>query len=74
METAEFASSWLPEVKHPAIAPEHIKAASKSMIGGLLLAAGDGAFDVSDEWNKLLPDYKFEGVETMLKKAWSKAD
>ena len=31
------------------------------------VAASNGAADVSDEWNRLLPDYKFTGVEAFLK-------
>jgi hypothetical protein len=25
---------------------------------------------VSDEWNRLLPDYRFTGAEEFLEKAW----
>ena len=40
------------------------------MVGGISLAIGAGAFDVGDEWNRLLPDYEFTDAKVFLKKAW----
>jgi len=42
----------------------------KILLGGVLLGFSEGAFDVSDEWNKLLPEYKFTGAEEFLTDAW----
>lgn len=44
------------------------------MVTGLLLAFKDNAFQVSDEWNKLLPDYKFTKPEEWLAQAWARID
>ncbi|CAJ2513767.1 Uu.00g018860.m01.CDS01 [Anthostomella pinea] len=38
---------------------------------GYLLSVGRGAWTVSDEWNKLLPDYEFTQVEDFLKTVWA---
>jgi hypothetical protein len=45
-----------------------------NLLKGLLLGFQDGAFQVSDEWNKLLPDYKFTQPEEFLTKAWAGID
>lgn len=44
------------------------------MLRCLLLGYKDGAFQVSDEWNKLLPDFKFTQPEEFLTKAWAAID
>lgn len=71
LENGTWTAPWLPKVEHPSIAPEHVEAASKAMVPHLLLAFNDGAFECSDEWNKLLPDYKFEQAKDFVKREWS---
>jgi hypothetical protein len=39
-------------------------------IAGVLIAMTRGVWTVSDEWNKIFPDYKFTKVEELLKEAW----
>jgi hypothetical protein len=36
----------------------------------ILLGIKDKGFVVSDEWNKLLPDYKFTQVDEFVERAW----
>lgn len=43
---------------------------SKVIVAGLLLAISAGAYNCSDEWNRLLPDYKFTQPEEFLSEAW----
>jgi hypothetical protein len=43
---------------------------AKTFVSGILLAVKAGAFDGSDEWNQLLPDYEFESAEKFLGKVW----
>jgi hypothetical protein len=40
------------------------------IIMGTLLATDGGAWDVSNEWNKLLPQVKLTGFEEFLRKHW----
>jgi hypothetical protein len=63
-------SSWLPRADHPAIPPEQVDAVSANFIAGLMLGISAGAMTVSDEWNRLLPDYKFTGAEEFLSNFW----
>lgn len=41
-----------------------------SYFAAFILSIHRGVWDVSDEWNQLLPDMKFERVEVFLRKAW----
>ncbi|KAF5023091.1 hypothetical protein F66182_4848 [Fusarium sp. NRRL 66182] len=65
---------WLPIPDHPSIPVEIRSKYAADMTKGLLLAFKDGAFQISDEWNRLLPDYKFTAPEEFLSKAWAAID
>jgi hypothetical protein len=40
------------------------------LIGGLLTCE-EGAWDVSDEWNQLLPEHKFTKIEDLVGRLWA---
>lgn len=42
----------------------------KTVLIGTLLSSAKGAWAVSDEFNQLLPDYKFTQIEAFLVKVW----
>ncbi len=63
-------SSWLPKADHPSISPEEGQALAASFTAGLLMGISVGDLSVSDEWNQLLPDYKFTKAEGFLTHAW----
>lgn len=42
----------------------------KKVLIGTLLSSAKGAWDVSDAFNKLLPDYEFTQIENFLAKVW----
>jgi hypothetical protein len=46
---------------------------SKQVVRGLTLNVADGAATVSDEWNRIFPDYKFTTVEEFLTGVFGKA-
>ncbi|KAG9196432.1 hypothetical protein G6011_01553 [Alternaria panax] len=73
LKNGTWTASWLPKVEHPSIPLEFVEAFSKKMVGGISLAIGDGAFDVGDEWNQLLPDYEFTDAKVFLRNAWNEA-
>ena len=70
LESGAWKTSWLPKVDHPSIPPEQVAVLSKTIVGGLLLAISAKAFQCSDEWNRLLPDYKFTQPEEFLSAFW----
>lgn len=62
--------SWMPELRHHSVAPENAEKLRPIMASGILAGIAAGAFSVSDEWNRLLPDYKFTTAEDFLADFW----
>ncbi|KAH8170274.1 nmrA-like family protein [Sarocladium implicatum] len=62
-------TSWLPMLDHPTIPIETRAKMAAGMVSGMLLGIHDGAFKVTDEWNKLL-DLNFERSEDFLTEFW----
>lgn len=58
-------------ISSPALPEEQAEAWSRMATIGLLQSMERGCWDISDEWNQLLPDVKFVRAEELLKKAWS---
>jgi hypothetical protein len=42
----------------------------KNVLIGTLISSAKGAWDVSDEFNKLLPDFEFTKIEDFLTLIW----
>ena len=70
LESDNLKTSWTPEVRHPSLTEDQIAAFSKIVLVGSLLSSAKGAWTVSDEWNKLLPDYKFKEIDEFLSEVW----
>ncbi|PVI04216.1 NAD(P)-binding protein [Periconia macrospinosa] len=70
LKRMSFKTSWLPIADHPAIPVETRKEVAAGMVSGILQAVNAGAFSVTDEWNKLLPDKKFTTAEEFLTEVW----
>ncbi|KAI9896771.1 hypothetical protein N3K66_007793 [Trichothecium roseum] len=51
--------------------PEKLDAFLKWATRAILVAVTRGAYHISDEWNKLLPDYKFTQVEDLVREHWA---
>ncbi|KAK4172669.1 hypothetical protein QBC36DRAFT_349385 [Triangularia setosa] len=65
-------SSWFPKVDHPSLLPAEVETMAKGFLSGMLLGISAGVLRVSDEWNRLLPDYEFTGAERFLTEAWER--
>lgn len=65
-----YSTPWIPQFNDPAVPVEQRAAFSRIILRGCLLSGVCKSWVVSDEWNRLLPDYKFTGVETFLEKSW----
>jgi hypothetical protein len=74
LEANIIKASYLPMPDHPSIPVEVRKGYAATIIKGILLGFKDGAMQVSDEWNKLLPDFEFTQPEEFLTKAWAAID
>lgn len=68
--TGDFETSWLPPADHPAISEEMKLSLGKTIVAGVLQAALVGGFEVSDEWNRLLPNLRMTSAEEFLVKVW----
>lgn len=60
----------MPLIEHPSIPEDQREAWTTPGWIGILTSAASGAWTVTDEWNKLLPDYKFTTVEDIIKQTW----
>ncbi|KAJ0412961.1 NAD(P)-binding protein [Aspergillus carlsbadensis] len=69
-EAGTWETSWIPRVDHPSIPPEQVDVFSKLGVAGISLGISAGAFAVSDEWNRLLPDFEFTQLEPFLRGVW----
>ena len=57
-------------MEHPAIPKGRELEFSKMATAEAMKGIVRGAWMVSDEWNKLLPDFEFSDPESFLKKHW----
>jgi len=64
-------SPWIPKFADPSLSSEQNEFFSKVILKGSLLSGLTRSWVVSDDWNRLLPDYKFTGAEEFLKKHWA---
>jgi hypothetical protein len=58
---------------HPSVTQEQadqVAAMIKTVMIGILLSSAKGAWDVSDAFNQLLPDYQFMEIEEFLSNVW----
>ena len=70
LEKGVLTASWALEASHPSVAQDQIDKMMKGVLVGTLLSSSKGAWDVSNEFNQLLPDFKFVGIEDFLTAAW----
>ncbi|KAF7588116.1 hypothetical protein BBP40_006149 [Aspergillus hancockii] len=69
-EEREFKTDWYPIVQHPSISKDRVDEISKMVTLDFVQGAWKGGWSVSDEWNKLLPNYQFTSVEAYLEALW----
>ncbi|KAK4208433.1 hypothetical protein QBC37DRAFT_432023 [Rhypophila decipiens] len=68
LKAGKINASWTPCFDHPSVKAVEI---AEAIPLNLILSNAWGAWVVSDEWNKLLPGYKFTGVEEFIREVWS---
>ncbi len=62
---------WKPGFSHPSLSPEQREQFGDMVLGGSLLSAIPASWAVSDEWNRIFLDYKFDEIEEFLRKVWA---
>lgn len=70
LEAGILKTSWTLATSHPSVPQDQAADLLKSVLIGTLLSGANGAWDVSDEFNWILPHYKFTQVDEFLSKVW----
>ena len=60
----------MPLIEHPSIPEDQREAWNVPGWVGILTAVAKGAWTVTDEWNKLLPDLKLTSAEQFVQQNW----
>ncbi|KAI1394465.1 NAD(P)-binding protein [Hypoxylon trugodes] len=70
IEAGHLKTSWGLSAVHQAVSEEQASDLLKNVSIGILLSSSKGAWDISDEWNQVFPDYEFTPIESFLAKVW----
>jgi hypothetical protein len=70
LEKGILKTSWSLEARHPSFTGEKVEEALKGVLIGTLVSSAKGVWESSDEFNQLLPDYKFTRAEDFLAQVW----
>lgn len=73
LEAGNLEASWALGKRHPSFTEDladQLAAMLKTVLIGMLVSSAKGAWDVSDAFNRRLPDFEFTGIEDFLTKAW----
>lgn len=71
LREGQLKTSWCPLITHPCIPDEHREIISRHVMITFLRSVAQGAWTVSDTWNRLLPDNKHISVEDYLTQVWT---
>lgn len=63
-------TSWALEKQHQSVTDEQSSGLLTKVPIGILLSSVEGAWDVSDEFNQLFPEYEFDRIEDFLARIW----
>lgn len=70
VKAGKLDASWKPRAGSPGVPREIFEALATRLMTGILLDMSAGLLSVSDEWNRLLPDYEFTPADVFLTEAW----
>ncbi|KAI1765052.1 NAD(P)-binding protein [Hypoxylon sp. FL1150] len=70
LEAGDLKTSWSLKAVHNSIFEGQASALLKEVPIGILLSSTKGAWDISDDFNQIFPDYKFTSIEDFLGKVW----
>lgn len=71
LENGELTTSWSLEARHPSFTGEQAEEVLRNVLIGTLVSSVKDGWDVSDDWNRLLPDFGFTRIEDFLTAVWS---
>ncbi|KAF4984362.1 hypothetical protein FDECE_17111 [Fusarium decemcellulare] len=74
LENGDLKATWVPNFRHSSFSEEEAPAVSKMLTISFLLSFSKRQWVVSDDWNRLLPDYEFTKIENFLSSHWHAQD
>ncbi|XXH05406.1 hypothetical protein Hte_011832 [Hypoxylon texense] len=70
LEAGKLNTSWGLKAVHKAVSDDQALALLKAVSIGILLSSTKGAWDISDDFNQIFPDYEFTSIESFLGEVW----
>ncbi|TVY78397.1 hypothetical protein LSUE1_G004734 [Lachnellula suecica] len=70
LENGDLKTSWGLEASHPSADESQIEDLLKTVLIGTRLSGVKGAWDVSNNFNTLLPALEFTQIENFLERVW----
>ncbi|EXJ92231.1 hypothetical protein A1O3_00781 [Capronia epimyces CBS 606.96] len=70
LEAGHLDTSWTLEARHASVPDDQAASLLNAVLIGTLLSGAKGAWAVSNEFNRILQDYKFTRMEDFLAKVW----
>ncbi|PLB52197.1 NAD(P)-binding protein [Aspergillus steynii IBT 23096] len=70
LKTGVLNASWGLEKSHRAVSDEQAAELKKTVSIGILLSSVQGAWDVSEEFNRLFPNHQFDDMKEFLGRVW----
>ncbi|KAL7916737.1 NAD(P)-binding protein [Trichoderma velutinum] len=64
-------ATWHPKMEHPTVPEELRESSAKIFTAKTIVSVYQGSWEVSDEWNRVFPDYKFTTIQEFLEKWWT---
>ncbi|KAK2035177.1 NAD(P)-binding protein [Colletotrichum zoysiae] len=70
LEAGVIKTKFVTPIDLPGMSPEELANFTKVVTVGATVSLAKGTWAVSDEWNRLLPDFKPTGVEEYVRSVW----
>lgn len=70
LEFGDLKSPWNLQAVHHAVPDDQAQALLKQVAIGFLLSSSKGAWDVSDDFNRIFPDFEFTSLKDFLTGTW----
>ncbi|GME23603.1 hypothetical protein BKCO1_1000043 [Neofusicoccum parvum] len=70
LRVGKLKTTWFPLLNHPGVPEEYKEIVSRNVMISFVRSAAERSWSVSDEWNRLLPHYRFTAAEDYLREVW----
>jgi hypothetical protein len=70
LQQGKLKTSWVIGKRHSAVKEEEAEALARVVLAGMLLTSANGAWHVSDAFNRLIPEQTLTRAEEFLAEVW----